>query len=298
MKVKRIGKVLIIILLLIFGYRFFKFVQSKQEAKKMKVVEKVVPVRVISVISEKVEDSLNFVAELHGINEVNVFAKVGGKFLKKVAIEGAMVKEGDVIALIDRDEPAMDYKEVEVKAPISGQLTNYYVDSGETINPQIPLAMLADTSRVKVIVNIGEKDISAVKINDRAKIAVDSFPGKEFSGGVTRVQSKVDPQTRTVEINIEIDNKSGLLKTGMFGKGKIIKKSYAAMVVPLESVLKEANQDTVYVTDGQTAFKRKVTTGLIQDSQIEIKNGLKTGEQIVIEGQDNLQDGVKVEVVK
>lgn len=296
MKTKRIVIIVAVILALVVGYRLVQLIQRKRSEKNLVVKEIIIPVRLSTVRSGTIELLVNFVGEVRGLNEANVYSQVPGKLIRKVVEEGAVVKAGQAIALLDRNEPAMDYKEVEIPAPISGVFTGYLVDLGAKIDPQDPLGSVADTSIIKVIANIPERDINGIMKNDPAKVKVDAYPDREFTGIVDMVKAKIDPYTRTAEVNIKIDNKEGKLKTGMFAKGRIIEKAYKGILIPIEAVLKEQGNNFVYVSDGQAAAKRQVITGLIQDSAIEITAGLKMGERIVVVGQDNLRDGVKVEV--
>lgn len=296
MKTKRIVTTVAIILALIVGYRLVQLIQRKRSEKNLVVKEVIIPVRLATVQVGNIESLVDFVGEVRGLNEANIYPKVSGKLIKKIADEGAIVKIGQTIALLDRDEPAMDYKEVEITAPISGVFTGYLVDLGTKLEPQDPLGSIADTSIIKVVANIPERDINRIRKNDLAKVKVDSYPGQEFTGTVDMVKANIDPNTRTAEVNIKIDNKEGKLKTGMFAKGRIIEKAYQGILIPLEAVLKEQEKSFVYISDGKAAAKRQVVTGLIQDTEIEIATGLKVGEQIVVVGQDNLRDGVKVEV--
>ncbi len=296
MKTKRLVIIIAVILALIVGYRLVQLIQRKRSEKNLVVQEIIIPVHLATVQAGDIESLINFVGEVRGLNEANIYPKVSGKLIKKVAEEGAVVKIGQTIALLDRDEPAMDYKEVEITAPISGVFTGYLVDLGTKIEPKDPVGSIADTSIIKVVANIPEKDINSFSKNDLAKVKVDTYPDREFTGAVDMVKAKIDPDTRTAEVNIRIDNKEGKLKTGMFAKGRIIAKAYRGILVPIEAVLKEQGNNYVYVSDGKAAAKRQVVTGLIQDSTIEITAGLKVGERIVVVGQDNLRDGVKVEV--
>lgn len=296
MKTKRIIIIVVIILALIVGYRLVQLIQRKKMEKNLVVKEVVIPVRLTAVKAGNIESSVNFVGEVRGLNEANIYSKVSGKLIKKVVEEGATVNIGQTIAVLDRDEPAMDYKEVEVTAPISGVFTGYLVDLGTKIGTENSLGSVADTSIIKVVANITEKDVNSIKKNDLAKVKVDSYPDQEFSGKVDMVKAKIDQDTRTAEVSIRIDNKDGKLKTGMFAKGRIIEKSYQGILIPIDAVLKEQGNSFVYISDGKAAAKRQVVTGLIQDSEIEIISGLKVGEQIVVVGQDNLRDGSKVEV--
>lgn len=296
MKTKKILIIIGIILALIVGYRLVQLVQRKRAEKNLVVKEVIIPVRLAAVKTGNIEAAVDFVGEVRGLNEANIYPKVSGKLIKKVVDEGATVEIGQTIALLDRDEPAMDYKEVEITAPISGVFTGYLADLGAKIGPENSLGSVADTSIIKVVANITEKDLHSIKKNDLAKVKVDSYPELEFSGKVDMVKAKIDPDTRTAEVSIRIDNKEGKFKTGMFAKGRIVEKSYQGILVPLETIIKEQGNSFVYVSDGKRAEKRHVVTGLIQDAEIEIVSGLKVGEQIVVIGQDNLRDGSKVEV--
>lgn len=296
MKTKRILTLIVLGLAVVVGYRFIQLVQRKRTEKNLVVKEPIIPVRLTVVQTGRIEQVVNFVGEVRGLNEADIYPKVPGKLVKKVVDEGAEVKAGQTIALLDRDEPAMEYKEVEVTAPIEGVFTGYLVDIGTSVNPQIPLGSVADTKIIKVVVNVPEKDINSIRKNDVAKIKVDTYPGREFSGTVDMIKPKVEPDTRTAEVSIRIDNKDDRLKTGMFAKGRIIEKAYKDVVIPVEAVLKEQDKSFVYVSDGKVATKRQVVTGLLQDGDVEIVSGLKIGEQLVVVGQDNLRDGVKVEV--
>ncbi|MDD5492787.1 MAG: efflux RND transporter periplasmic adaptor subunit [bacterium] len=296
MKIKRIVIIFAVILALIVSYRLVQLIKRKRIEKSLVVQEVVIPVHLATVQAGPIESLVNFVGEVRGLNEANVYPKVSGKLLKKVVDEGAMVKAGQTIALLDRDEPAMDYKEVEVTAPISGVFTGYLVDLGTKIDPQDSLGSVADTSIIKVVANIPEKDLPRIKKDYLAKVKVDAYPGHEFTGMVDMVKAKIDSNTRTTEVNIRIDNKERKLKTGMFAKGRVIERAYQGVLIPIDAVLKEQDSSFVYISDGKAAVKRQVFTGLIQDSLIEIVAGLKVGEQIVVVGQDNLRDGAKVEV--
>ncbi len=296
MKIKRIVIVVAVILALIVMIRLGQLIQRKRSEKRQVIQEVVIPVRLAAVRVGNIESLVNFVGEVRGLNEANIYPKVSGKLIKKVADEGAKVQAGQTIALLDRDEPAMDYKEVEITAPISGVFTGYLVDLGAKIGPENSLGSVADTSIIKVVANIPEKDLHRIRKNDLAKVKIDAYPGREFNGLVDMVKAKIDPYTRTAEVNIRIDNKEGKFKTGMFAQGRIIEKAYQGILVPLEAVIKEQGSSFVYVSNGRVAAKRPVQTGLIQENDIEITSGLKVGEQIVVVGQDNLRDGVKVEV--
>ncbi|MDD5492916.1 MAG: efflux RND transporter periplasmic adaptor subunit [bacterium] len=296
MKIKRIAIVIAVILALIVGYRLVQLIQRKRIEKNLVVKEVIIPVRLAAVQAGNIEAAVNFVGEVRGLNEANIYPKVPGKLIKKVVDEGAVVEAGQTIAILDRDEPAMDYKEVEVKAPISGVFTGYLVDLGTKIETQDSLGSVADISIVKVVANIPEKDINRIKKNNVTKVKVDTYPNREFTGTVDMVKAMIDQNTRTAEVNIKIDNKDGKLKTGMFAKGRIIERAYQGILIPIDAVIKEQGGNFVYVSDGKAAAKRQVFTGLIQDSLIEIIAGLKVGEQIVVVGQDSLRDGSKVEV--
>lgn len=277
----------------------FKAEKAKAKQNELLLSQTAIPVNVAEVKRSSIDEVLLLTGDVRGRAEVDVYAKVTGKLIKKVMEEEAYVTKDAVVALIDRDEAAMEYANAEVLAPISGILTRYYVDMGGAVAPQIPLLNIADIDEVKVVVNIVEKDIPKIRNGQAARVSVDAYPDVSFYGKVATINQALDRMTRTVAVQIVVDNEKHLLKPGMFAKVKLFVLSKRnVMVVPVESVMETAGGGYVFVVEGNKAVKKTVEAGISDEEKIEIKSGLKDGEMAVIAGQSKLSDNSVIKIIQ
>ena len=298
----RIVVVLFIGLIIIQVNRGCAFKAEKARAKQNELLleQAAIPVNVVEVKRSNIDEVISLTGDVRGRAEVDVYAKVTGKLIKKVMEEEAYVDKDAVVALVDRDEAAMEYANAEVLAPISGILTRYYVDMGGAVAPQIPLLNIADIGQIKVVVNIVEKDIPKIRNGQAAKITVDSYPDVSFYGKVATINQALDRMTRTVAVQIVVDNEKHLLKPGMFAKVKLyVLSKRNVMVVPVESVMETAGGGSyVVVVEGDKAVKKPVEAGISDEAKTEIKSGLKDRDLVVIAGQSKLSENSEVKIIQ
>jgi len=122
-------------------------------------------------------------------------------------------------------------------------------------------------------------------IGQPVKLTVTSFPGSTFSGKVIFINSVVDPDSRTVKVRTEVANSDGRLKPDMFANVEIITDvSSSAISVPQSAVLEDDGKSVVFVSEGNAYQKRQVQTGIKTGDLIEIIDGLKAGEKVVVKG--------------
>jgi RND family efflux transporter MFP subunit len=149
-----------------------------------------------------------------------------------------------------------------------------------------------DLDAMKVIVNILERDIPLVDIGTQAAITVDAFPGKEFTGSVTRYSQAVDPATRTMAVEIDIPNHDHLLKPGMFANVTLVTEEHPnAMTLPTMAILKDDQGPFVFTAVADTARKRRVKTGNDQGDKTEILSGISDSDRVITTGQQFVKDG-------
>ncbi len=183
-----------------------------------------------------------------------------------------------------------------VTAPFAGYVTKRYLDPGAQLAANSSnLFTLMDLGRVKVSVDIMEKDVPLVAAGKKAVIEADALPGKKLLGTVTRLSQAIDPATRTMEIEIVVPNPDRLLKPGMYATVTLVLGEHAnAIVVPSQAVLSDNQGSYVYVLADKTARRVAVSTGQDQDSLIEITSGLKGTEDVITTGQQYVKDGGNV----
>ncbi|HCJ67386.1 MAG TPA: hypothetical protein DHV62_08725, partial [Elusimicrobia bacterium] len=142
-------------------------------------IEKKALVKITKVKIGKIEETVSLVGDIYGWREVKVYTKVNGRLAKKMKDEGEMVKENEVVALVNRDEPALKYTEAEIKSPIDGIITKYFADIGDDVfpaqpMPREPVFTIADINKVKLEAHLSEKDIAKVAKGQKVRIFVDA----------------------------------------------------------------------------------------------------------------------------
>jgi len=296
--------VLLILVLLVVGlvgYRVVRYNIAKRNVKEFSE-EKITIVKTVPAGRGDIEEIIFLNGDIRGLREVDVYARVSGKLVKKIKEEGDSVKKGEIVALIDRDEPALGFTKAEVKAPIKGTLIRYYVDIGDSVIPQEPMPQepvlnIAYMDKVKIVVNVGEKDIAKLRKGEKVRVSVDAYPKENFLGRVVKVAPAVDPRSRKLKVELEIENKDHRLKPGMFADVEIIYNEHSnVLIVPRISILEREGRTILFTVEDGRAKLREVKTGISDEERIEIVEGLTEGESVVIEGNYGLIDGAKVEV--
>ncbi|MCS7152231.1 MAG: efflux RND transporter periplasmic adaptor subunit [Endomicrobia bacterium] len=291
---------LVVLFFVVVGfYRIFQAVQRGKLAKisSQKESEYVYVVKVVRSEYKKIVNSINFVGEVKGINEITVMPKVAGRLTKKVKDEGSFVKKDEVICEIDRDEPVLKYSLYELKSPIDGILAKYFVDTGAMVSPQTPICIISDTQKVKVVFNIAENLLNNITKNSYVRFETDA--GKQFVSKEIHLTNYIDPISRTMEVRVVLDNESGVLKSGSFIKGEFVFYEKTALVIPAEAVLDIDSKKVVFVVkEGNVVDEREVKVGLKYKNYVEVLSGIDEKEMVVYQGGELLVDGMKVEVVE
>jgi len=301
LKGKSVLLILVILVLGLVAYRIVSYNMAKRNIKGS-TEEKVTPVKTVSAEKGNIEEIISLNGDIRGLREVDVYTRVSGKLIKKIKEEGDSVKKGEIVALIDRDEPALGFTKAEVKSPIEGTVIRYYVDIGDSVIPQEPMPQepvvnIAYMDKIKIVVNVGEKDISKLRKGEKVRVSVDAYPEENFLGRVVKVAPAVDPRSRKLKVELEIENKDHRLKPGMFADVEIIYNEHSnVLVVPRISVLEKEGRTILFTVEDDRAKLREVKTGISDEEKIEIVEGLTEGESVVIEGNYGLTDGAKVEV--
>jgi len=170
-------------------------------------------------------------------------------------------------------------------SPIDGIVVERSATIGATVGPDASLFKIIDSSSVWIDANVFEKDLDRVKLGQGAKVSVPAVPGTVFAGKVIFVSSVVDPETHTVKVRTEVANRDARLKPDMFANVRIITEADRSAIAVLQTaVLSDGGQSVVFVLTAGGYEKRAVTTGIQSDDRIEIREGLKAGEKVVVKG--------------
>jgi cobalt-zinc-cadmium efflux system membrane fusion protein len=182
-------------------------------------------------------------------------------------------------------------QQVVVRAPLAGKVLDLSVVPGEFRNDTTaPLMTIADLGSVWVTSQVPESYIRFVEVGERVEISLVAYPGEVFEGHVSRVADTVDPQTRTVKVQAELDNRKGRLRPEMFGSIHHIDAIAKTPVIPAAAVVRAGNETTVFVETAPGRFEsRRVTLGSPAGDVVRVVSGVSTGESVVVDGAMLLQ---------
>jgi cobalt-zinc-cadmium efflux system membrane fusion protein len=175
---------------------------------------------------------------------------------------------------------------IPIRSPAAGIVLSRLVTAGSVVQPSGELFVISDLSTLWVIANVQEEFLSRVRPRMPALVSVQAYPDRRFPGRVIRVDEKLDPETRTVQAIVEIDNRHGLLRPEMYAVVELEAGSSERGLFIAQTAIQDLNgQPTVFVETRTGRFEpRPVETGRTLDRLIEIRRGLTAGERVVTEG--------------
>ena len=190
-----------------------------------------------------------------------------------------------------------------VRAPFSGVIDEVITEKGQVVAPGQPLMRIVNLSNMYVASNIPENFIGKIKNGASVEVFIKSI-GKTVTGKVRQVGNYINPNNRNFSIEIAVPNQDNLLRPNQVAVLKIADYTKANAVLIPESIVTEnaSGEKIVYTINSQSkkavAVKKAVKTGLTSGANIEVLEGLTTGDVVIIEGARSVQDGDAVEVVK
>lgn len=180
-------------------------------------------------------------------------------------------------------------------SPIDGTVVKQIFEVGETIAPGYPAFVLGRLDTLEVEVGVPDNLIDNIKVGEKVKLFIYGID-KELEGVISNIDATADLETRTFGVKIDIDNKDGDIKPGMIANVVISMDKVTTIIVPIDSVVDDANKSTIFVYDEntKTVSKREVKVGTVFGDHIQIVEGLKDGELVVVHGQFGLLEGEEV----
>ena len=188
-------------------------------------------------------------------------------------------------------------KNAEVKAPISGVISNINIVEGEYATSSNPPVTIVDSDSITIEFGISSSIVNKVKKGDEAVVEISSADYKK-EAVINTISSSADMITNLYTVSIVLEN-DGTIKPGMFAKVYLkTDKMDNALSVKAEAVKETEGKKFVFVAGGDKAVEKEVTTGLDTGAYIEIKSGLSEGDKVIVKGQDYISDGSKIKVVR
>lgn len=189
-----------------------------------------------------------------------------------------------------------------VRAPITGMLEDRRIEIGTTVAPGTLLLRIVDVSRVKIAGGVPERFAQDVSVGREVEISFAALGGETVRGRVSFVGSAVDEQNRTFPIEILLANPAGSIKPEMVANVRLpLRETSDALVVPQQALMRAEGGFIGYVAverAGQTvAEQRSIAVGALSGNDVVIIDGIKTGERLIVVGQQKVADGDVVVVV-
>ncbi len=205
------------------------------------------------------------------------------------------LSQSRIDALSYEDRKASIYP---LRAPFAGTVVERHATLGELVTPERNLFSLADLSQVWIWIDIYQRDLAGVHLDDLARAQVDAFPGEIFEGKVSYLSPQVDADTRTVRARIDVPNPEGNLRPGMFVKVDLVdpharegdSSRAKSLVVPEGAVVRDGDEFSVFVAINEHRFERReVRVGRKAGGYVEVfpthdLEAIEAGDMVVVEG--------------
>ncbi|MGR1254889.1 efflux RND transporter periplasmic adaptor subunit [Aeromonas veronii] len=200
----------------------------------------------------------------------------------------------------------------EVRAPFSGVVGLRNVFLGQYLQPGTDIVRLEDTSVMRLRFTVPQTDISKIKLGQTIKINVDAYPQTQFDGHITAIEPAVNFQSGLIQVQADIPNNDGQLRSGMFARASIILPTVKdQIVIPQTAISFTLYGQNVYVIkEGEETDKEGNKVKVLRAKQVVVKagerrgndvhvlSGIQAGDQIVLSGQVRLSNDTKVHVVE
>jgi RND family efflux transporter MFP subunit len=187
-----------------------------------------------------------------------------------------------------------------VKAPFDGVVTLRNVDVGALVNTGTTLLFrIAQTGTLRIYVNVPQTYAGAVRPGQKAQLSVSNLPGRRFTGTVARTANALDPNSRTMLVEVQVPNTDGALLPGMFAQVDLSSpRKDAPFLVPDDALIIRADGPQVAVVrPDQTVHLQKIEIGRDYGDRLEVASGLQEGDRVIVNPSDAAREGVKVNPV-
>ncbi|MGP8244189.1 MAG: efflux RND transporter periplasmic adaptor subunit [Bryobacteraceae bacterium] len=214
------------------------------------------------------------------------------------AVDGAQKNLAAAQANVARLNDLFGY--LTVRAPFDGVVTVRNVDVGALVNDGSTLLFrVAQTGRLRIYLNVPQSEAGSVHAGQSASISVSDRPNRKFPGTVTRTSDSLDPATRTLLVEVQIPNGSGLLLPGMFSQvDLIVPRTNPPLVIPSDALVVRSDGPQVAVVDGAGRVHfTHVQLGRDFGDRLEALSGVEEGQMLAINPSDAVREGAKVKAV-
>ncbi|MBA2880917.1 multidrug efflux pump subunit AcrA (membrane-fusion protein) [Desulfosalsimonas propionicica] len=213
----------------------------------------------------------------------------------ELAVQEAEVKKAE--AALAKARAKLD--ETRIYAPFDGIITKVYVHPGDLATPQAPLLEMLDRSSLAVRFSVSERLISDIKPGMKASIRLDAYSGRDFDAKIVRIYPELNRQSGTVPVEAELTAPRKLMP-GMFARVLLpVQTADKAVIIPASALLSTpGGREAVFVVSDGKAKQREIRLGIEQGSRVQVLEGLKPDEKVVVAGMNSLKNGTAVRIAE
>lgn len=182
-----------------------------------------------------------------------------------------------------------------IKAPFDGLLGLRHVSVGALLKPGDEITTLDSITQLQMDFELAEIYLPRIKVGQTINASSVAYPERIFKGEIATLDSRVNPDTRSIKVRARIENEQALLRPGMLLTLDLVDQQRATKMLPEEAVFMRANQHLVYkVTPDMSVEETPIQIGVRQNGQVEVISGLEVGDKIVWQGLLKVKPGSKV----
>jgi membrane fusion protein (multidrug efflux system) len=184
-----------------------------------------------------------------------------------------------------------------VTAPISGVVAQRMIKEGNLVALNAPVYRIVNNQQLEAVMNVPERQMSAIQSGLPVRMLVDAIPGQVFEGRIDRVSPVMDSGSGTFRVTSVFDGKQ-VLRPGMFGRIEIVyDRRENVLTVPRSALLDDESDPSLYVVRNGKSTRVSIKTGYTNGELIEVVSGLKAGDKVITAGKVAVRDGAAVTVI-
>jgi RND family efflux transporter MFP subunit len=252
-------------------------------------------------LAERTRERFAGLTKTGGVTVQELDEKTAASGQAKAAMNAAKASELVSEAAVQRLQATQSFEKV--YAPFDGVIMTRNYDVGALLSPTNTgdgkeLFRVVQSDTLRIFVNVGQQYINSVTTGQQVFVSVPNYPGREFEGVVARSTGALDPQARTLRYEVDVPNKEGALKAGMYGTARIlVKPAEPPMMVPTSAVVFDSKGTRVWVVEDNKVKSKPIEVGRDYGTELEARSGLSGNESVVTNPGERLAEGVDVSVV-
>ncbi|MGF1533634.1 MAG: efflux RND transporter periplasmic adaptor subunit [Bernardetiaceae bacterium] len=220
---------------------------------------------------------------------------VAGNAIPKINLDNAQL--GLKVAESQRKVLEKQLELTTITSPFGGLATSKMFDLGSVLSPGVPLIRLTDISKLKLFVNVPEKEVNDLRVGQVVQIKTEVYPDLPLEGTIVSIAAKGDA-AHNFETEILVSNPvDSPIRAGMYGSISITQRDPEALLLPRSALIGSAKKPQVYLIKNDTAKLVDLTLGATLGEMVTVRSGLRPGDEVVIVGQINLRDNTPIKVI-